>query len=466
MRSAHRLGSKSMKCKALVGKHLISFVFALAILLGFSRAVEARSYITDTEIELYIRELATPIFQSAGLSPAAVDIYFINDDTLNAFVAGGQNIFFHTGLLMETKTPEQLLGVIAHETGHIAGGHLARSGEVLRNASQNALLGMILGAGAALATGRGDVASAIIQGSQSAVQGSLLQYSRAQESAADQAGINFLESNQESARGMLEFLSTLSGQELLSGRNRSPYASTHPLTRDRIAFVEEQVRNSRYSDEKLPEELQLKHRRMVAKLHGFIRSPARTFKAYPETDVSQEARYARAIATYRLPDAKNAVALVDALLADYPDDPFFYELKGQILFEDAKPTEAEIAYRKALQTLPNAPRIELELSRVLLALNTEEDNQDAQKHLENVVQKLPNATFAWRQLAIAYGRNGDHGMSALALAEEAFRSGKKRDAALQANRAKQTLSPNTEAWLRATDIEEISTPRDRERKKN
>jgi len=454
-----------MKCKALVGKHLIMFVFALTILAGWSRSADARSYITDTEIELYIRELATPVFQSAGLSPSAIDLYFINDDTLNAFVAGGQNIFFHTGLLMATETPEQLLGVIAHETGHIAGGHLARSGEILRNASQNALLGIILGAGAALATGRGDAATAIIQGSQAAVQGSLLQYSRAQESSADQAGIRFLESNRESSRGMLEFLSTLSGQELLSGRSRSPYASTHPLTRDRIAFVEEQVKNSRYSDEKLPEDLQQKHRRMVAKLHGFIRSPARTFKAYPDTDTSVEARYARAVATYRLPDAEKAVSLVDDLLADYPDDPYFYELKGQIQFEDAKPAEAEVAYRKAHEALPDAPRIELELSRVLLALDTPEKDQEAQTHLEHVVQLIPNSTFAWRQLAIAYGRNGEHGMSALALAEEAFRAGQEHDAALQANRAKQKLKPHTEAWLRASDIEELSTPRDRERKK-
>lgn len=454
-----------MKCKALVGKHLIMFVFALTILAGWSRPADARSYITDTEIELYIRELATPVFQSAGLSPSAIDLYFINDDTLNAFVAGGQNIFFHTGLLMATETPEQLLGVIAHETGHIAGGHLARSGEILRNASQNALLGIILGAGAALATGRGDAATAIIQGSQAAVQGSLLQYSRAQESSADQAGIRFLESNHESSRGMLEFLSTLSGQELLSGRSRSPYASTHPLTRDRIAFVEEQVKNSRYSDEKLPDDLQQKHRRMVAKLHGFIRSPARTFKAYPDTDTSVEARYARAVATYRLPDAEKAVSLVDDLLADYPGDPYFYELKGQIQFEDAKPAEAEVAYRKAHEALPDAPRIELELSRVLLALDTPEKDQEAQTHLEHVVQLIPNSTFAWRQLAIAYGRNGEHGMSALALAEEAFRAGQEHDAALQANRAKQKLKPHTEAWLRASDIEELSTPRDRERKK-
>lgn len=454
-----------MKCKALVGKHLIMFVFALTILAGWSRPADARSYITDTEIELYIRKLATPVFQSAGLSPSAIDLYFINDDTLNAFVAGGQNIFFHTGLLMATETPEQLLGVIAHETGHIAGGHLARSGEILRNASQNALLGIILGAGAALATGRGDAATAIIQGSQAAVQGSLLQYSRAQESSADQAGIRFLESNHESSRGMLEFLSTLSGQELLSGRSRSPYASTHPLTRDRIAFVEEQVKNSRYSDEKLPEDLQQKHRRMVAKLHGFIRSPARTFKAYPDTDTSVEARYARAVATYRLPDAEKAVSLVDDLLVDYPGDPYFYELKGQIQFEDAKPAEAEVAYRKAHEALPDAPRIELELSRVLLALDTPEKDQEAQTHLEHVVQLIPNSTFAWRQLAIAYGRNGEHGMSALALAEEAFRAGQEHDAALQANRAKQKLKPHTEAWLRASDIEELSTPRDRERKK-
>ncbi|UUX49177.1 M48 family metalloprotease [Nisaea acidiphila] len=453
-----------MKCKALVGKHLIALVTALVFFAGAHRSADARSYVTDTEIEFYIRELSTPVFQTAGLSPSAIDLYFINDDTLNAFVAGGQNIFFHTGLLMATETPEQLLGVIAHETGHIAGGHLARTGEALRNASQNALLGLILGAGAALATGRGDAAGAIIQGSQAAVQDSLLSYSRTQESAADQAAIRYLDANRESSRGMLEFLSTLSGQELLSGRSRSPYASTHPLTQDRINFVEAHVAQSPYSDDKLPEELQIKHRRMVAKLKGFIRSPARTFRDYDESDMSLEARYARAIANYRLPDLKKAIVLVDDLLKDHPDDPYFHELKGQILFEGGRPAEAEKAYRKAHELLPEAPRIQLEFSRVLLALGTPQGNVEAQENLERVVQELPRSTFAWRQLAIAYGKNGDHGMSALALAEEAYRSGRERDAALQANRAKQKLQPNTEAWLRATDIEQLSTPRDRDRK--
>ncbi|WP_420405885.1 M48 family metalloprotease [Nisaea sp.] len=453
-----------MKCKALVGKPLIALVTALAFLVGAHRAVDARSYITDTEIEFYIRDLSTPVFQAAGLSPAAIDLYFINDDTLNAFVAGGQNIFFHTGLLMATDTPEQLLGVIAHETGHIAGGHLARSGEALRNASRNALLGLILGAGAALASGRGDAAGAIIAGSQASLQNSLLTYSRTQESAADQAAIRYLDANRESSRGMLEFLSTLSGQELLSGRSRSPYASTHPLTQDRISFVESHVASSPYSDEKLPEDLQIKHRRMVAKLKGFIRSPARTFRDYEDTDTSLEARYARAIATYRLPDMKKALTMTDSLLEEYPEDPYFHELKGQILFEAGRPGEAEESYRSANELLPEAPRIRLELARVLLALGTPDGSTEAQEHLERVVQEMPYATFAWRQLAIAYGRNGDHGMSALALAEEAYRSGRERDAALQANRAKQKLQPNTEAWLRATDIEQLSTPRDRERK--
>lgn len=455
-----------MKCKAFVGKHLIVLLAVFALTAGLHRPADARSYVTDTEIERYIRELSTPVFQSAGLSPAAVDIYFIQDDTLNAFVAGGQNIFFHTGLLMATDTPEQLLGVIAHETGHIAGGHLARTGEALRDASQNALLGIILGAGAAIATGRADAAGAIIQGSQAAVRGSILQYSRTQESAADQAGIRYLESNRQSSQGMLEFLSKLSGQELLTGRSRSPYASTHPLTQDRIAFVEGHVANSPYSDVKLPDELQVKHRRMLGKLNGFILSPARAFREYEDSDTSLEARYTRAIATYRLPDTKNALSLVDGLLADYPDDPYFEELKGQILFEAGRPAEAAQAYQKAHELLPDAPRIRLELARVQLALNTGEADTAAQEHLERVVQEIPRSTFAWRQLAIAYGRNGDHGMSALALAEEAFRSGSKRDAALQANRAKQKLQPNSEAWLRATDIEQLSIPRDRDGKRN
>lgn len=445
-----------MKRIAHLGKSLVAVAAAALLVMAALRPAEARSLVSDTEVENIIRELATPVFQTAGLTPEAVDIYIVQDDALNAFVAGGQNIFFYTGLLMATETPEQLLGVIAHETGHIAGGHLARTSEAMRDASKTALIGMVLGAAAAIATGRADAAAAVMQGSMGVAQGNLLQYSQTQESAADHAAIRYLESNKESSVGMLQFLETLSGQELLTGRSRSPYASTHPLTQDRINFVREQVTRSPHSENRLPEAVQQAHKRMVAKLTGFIQSPARTFKAYPEEDRSLPARYARAIATYKQPDAAKAVLLIDELLAEYPDDPYFHEFRGQVLFESGNAASALTSYSKAHALLPKAPLIELELARVQLALNTADTNMEARRHLESVVQALPDRAFAWRQLAIAYGRTGEEGLSALALAEEAFRSGKKRDAAIQANRALQKLKPQSAAWLRAQDIEELA----------
>lgn len=432
--------------------------------VGLSFA-QGRSLIRDAEIEATIRDFSTPLFQAAGLVPEAIDIYIIKDDSLNAFVAGGQNLFIHTGLLMRTKDPLELIGVIAHETGHISGGHLARTSDAISSASTAALVATILGLGAALAAGNAGAGAAIALGGSSVAERSFLEYSRTQESSADQAGLTFLEQTGQSAKGLTEFLRVLSGQELLSPSRRDPYLNTHPLTRDRIATVEAHVERSQFRDTPATKDQLDRHARMVAKLFAFIKPPAQTFRKYPETDNSLPARYARAIAYYEIPDLPKALELVRALNKDYPDDPFFHELEGQILFENGRPVEALPSYETAHRLAPHSGQIEVLLARNLLAMNDPASDEKALAHMESAIRTEDDWSSAWRELAIAYGRVGRLGDSALALAEEAIRERRWRDAEGQAKRAQAQLPKGSAATLRALDIEELAK-REYEKKKN
>jgi predicted Zn-dependent protease len=409
-------------------------------------------FIRDAEIEATIRSYATPLFTAAGLDASAVQVYIVNDETLNAFVAGGMNLFLNTGTLMEATRPNQLIGVIAHETGHIAGGHLARAQEELRNATIESIVASVLGLGAAVAAGQGDVAGVLLGGSQAMAQSRLLAYSRAQESAADQAGMTFLDATHQSARGMLEFLDTLRGQEFLLSSSQSPYLRSHPLTVDRIEAVEHHVANSRYSDAPDPPEFIEEHKRMRAKLIGFIRPLNRVLQQYPESDTSLEARYARSIAYYRRGNLKQALPMLDTLLAEHPHDPWFQELKGQILFEYGRPQEALGYYEESVRLRPREPLLRMGLGQVQLELNDPKYAQLAAGNLEETVRAEPRNSGAWRLLSIAYGRSGDLPMAALALAESAAARGDKSEARQQADRAMQQLPEGSPAWIRAQDI--------------
>ena len=442
---------------------------AVAALLAFSSSsaayAQGRSLIRDAEIEATIRDFATPLFHAAGLDPDAIDIYIVKDDSLNAFVAGGQNLFIHTGLLIRTRDPLELIGVIAHETGHIAGGHLARTADAIASASNMALVATILGLAAGIAAGNAGAGAAIALGGSNTAQRSFLEYSRTQESAADQAALTYLEQTGQSSKGLDEFLRTLSGQELLSAGRRDPYLNTHPLSQDRIAAVEAHMDRSGYRDRPATEDQIRRHARMVAKLYAFLKPPAQTFRKYPESDPSVPARYARAIAYYEVPDLEKALVEIRSLLRDHPDDPFFHELEGQILFENGRPAEALPSYEEANRLAPGSGQIEVLLARCLLALNTPEADQRALRHMESAIKTEDDWSSAWRELAIAYGRVGRLGDSALALAEQFAREGKWREAEGQAKRAQAQLPTGSPAALRALDVEEQAR-REYEKKKN
>jgi predicted Zn-dependent protease len=408
--------------------------------------------IRDAEVETIIRGYAAPLFTAAGLDPDAVRIYLIQDDRINAFVAGGMNLFLHTGLIIQAENANQLIGVIAHETGHIAGGHLVLGREAMKSASIESLIATILGIGAAIAIGQPGAGAVIGGAGQSMTMATMLTFTREQESAADQAGMTLLDRTHQSARGVASFLHVLQQQEELYGVGQNPYLRTHPLARERIESADEHVRNSPYSDAEESPAILAAHRRMVAKLVGFIEPLERVLQQYPEKDASLEGRYARAIAHYRAADLKQAMFVLDGLIVEYPDDPYFQELKGQILYENSRARDSIPFYRQAVALAPTQPLLRYGLAQSLIALEQPAENKEGLHELEEVVRVEPGMSSAWRLMAVGYGRDNQMAMAALALAEAAEARGDKHTAREQADRALQQLPAGSPAWLRANDI--------------
>jgi predicted Zn-dependent protease len=413
------------------------------------------SLIRDAEIEDVIRAYATPIFTAAGLDAAAVHIYLVNDSRLNAFVAGGQNLFMFTGTIMRSENPNQLVGIMAHESGHIAGGHLLRTQEAMENASIEGMIAMALGVAAAV-VGHGNAGGAVLAGGVGVAQRSFLQYSIEQEAKADQAGLTFLDKTHQSARGLLEFFHILQSEELLSAARQDPYLRTHPLTMQRIEYVQEHVDHSPFSGTAdRPDWVEL-HRRMKAKLAGFLNPPGQSLAAYKENDPSASARYARAVAYYRVPNLQKAVPLIDGLIQDEPKNPYFRELKGQMLFENGHVQEALAPYQEAVRLKPDSALLRIELAQVQIESNDPALNKPAIANLKEAVRFEDRNPMAWRLLAVGYGRQDDIGMSALALSEEAYANGDRKLAIQQADRALQFLPAGAPARLRAEDLKALA----------
>lgn len=408
------------------------------------------SFIRDAEVESTIRAYATPLFVAAGLDPTAIRVHLVNDRSLNAFVANGLNMFVNTGLLIRADNAGQVIGVIAHETGHITGGHLVRIRDGMRDAMAESIVALVLGAAAAIA-GAGDAGMAIITGGTQLAERGILRYTRDMESSADQAGVNLLDKTGQSSAGFYEFLEILADQELVAVGRQDPYLRTHPITRDRVEFVRNHTEHSRYANTPIRPEFAERHRRMRAKLQGYL-DPVRALQVYKADDPSIEARYGRAIAFSRRPDYPQSLALFDALIAERPNDPYFLEAKAQTLFESGKAAEAMPFYEKAVALADKEPLLRIDLARVQLALEKPEYLKPAISHLEYARRFEESSGELWRLLAVAYGRDNQLGMATLAQAERAMLSGRRTEARVLAERAEKMLPTGTPSSLRAQDI--------------
>ena len=413
---------------------------------------KAPPIIRDTEIEAIFREWAGPLLQAAQIGENGVNIILVQSDDVNAFVAGGANIFFYTGLIRKTESPGEVIGVLAHEIGHIAGGHLISMQSALERASYESILGTVLGLGAAIATGNSAAATAIISASNNTATRRFLKHTRVNEAAADQAAFSYMSRSEMNPSGLASFLEKLEDQELLPASQQSEYVRTHPITRNRIEAVEALVEKSDLKGKTMPTLWDEQHARMKAKLIGFI-SPEQVAWAYEENDNSIAAQYARAIAAYRLNDIPTAERGIDALIAAEPDNAYFQELKGQMLVDFSRIEEAIPYYERAVELLPSAPLLRIALSHALIESgdNPARLNQ-AVTHLERALVSEKRSSRVHRLLATAHGRLGHESKAKLHLAEEAVLQNRLPYAKAQAEGALEGFETGSAEWLRTKDV--------------
>jgi len=408
--------------------------------------------IRDTEIEHTIREYASPLLKAAGIQTKDLGLHIIKDKAMNAFVHGGQHIYITTGLLTAAKHPGQIQGVLAHEIGHITGGHLARMRHAVSNRRKEAFISQLIGVAIGLLGKNSSLTAAAGLKTQDIALKKLHKFNRTQERSADQVAIKLLNQAQISARGLLDFLTLLEGQELLVRARQDPYLLTHPLTRARINFVRNQVKLSDLSNKPINPQLMARHVRMLAKLKAFLNPPSQTLAEYSTKAEDKNARYARAIALYRNARLSEAVDLMGNLITQSPHDPYFHELKGQILFESGNLSLALPSYETAVRLKPSASLLRVGLAHIQIELQTPGLNKSAIKNLIQALRYDRTIPLCWHLASIAYGRNNQMGMSALMLAEYNELTGRPADARQQAKKAIRILSKNSPGWIRAQDI--------------
>jgi len=428
------------------------FFTGIILILQCSNLTHSASFIRDTETEKTIRFFSDVIIAAAGLLPESVKIQIVLDPEINAFVSGGQRITITTGLIQATETPGQLMGVIAHEVAHIAGGHLARLNNSLSKARRTSQAAQFLGVALGAISGQAPIANALGAGGSHIAKRNLLKFSRTQEQAADLAATQYLDAVGVSSRGMLQFLEKLENQTLLMESNTSHYESTHPLTRDRIFFVKNHLQHSRHGERTSSPAANLLHAKLVAKIAAFTNPPSVTLAAYEETSEKIPFKYARAIAFFKNGEIKKSLDLINKLIYIRPKNPFFYELKGQILFENGRISEARNSYNRALELLPKAPLIMINLAHTMLELKDVNLLNTVKNLLTGAIEKDSKNQYAWHLLGTAYNRSGNLGLAALASAEHNLLLGRKGTARLMAKRAIRLIDINQPGSKRASDI--------------
>jgi predicted Zn-dependent protease len=426
-------------------------------------AAQALPVIRDAEIEQLLRDYTRPVLHAAGLAQRNIRVVIINDRTFNAFVIDAKRIFVNSGALMDAETPNQIIGVLAHETGHIAGGHLSKLRNELANAQTAAILSMLLGVGAvaATATSRGNVGGnpmAAIAGPQSVIMRSLLAYQRQQEEQADRAGVNFLTQSGQSAKGMYDTFKRFADQQLFASQRVDPYVQSHPMPAERIAALAEVARSNPYWDKKDPPELQQRHDMVRAKLFGYLDQPDTLLRRYGLSNSSLPARYARAISSYRHSDLRAALGQIDALIQAQPNNPYFHELKGQALVESGRERDAIAPLRQAIAHAPDPTLIQVLLGQALIGANDPALLDEAISNLRKALANDSEIPDAYDHLAIAYGRKGDLADADLASAQAAFNRGSFPTARQLASRAKGRFAIGSPGWVKADDIAGFKPP--------
>jgi len=413
------------------------------------------SVLRDTETEALFRDMSLPLIKAAGLDPTSVHVVLLNDPEINAFVATGQTVYVQSGLLLATDNVNQLQGVVAHELGHVAGGHSIRMAQGAGAATGISIATMILGA-IALAAGAGEAGMGVMMAGQRAALGKFLAFTRTQESTADAAGAAYLSRAGISGKGMLDFFAKLQNQEYrLAIYQTDSYDSTHPLSSERIAALEQKLKSDPAWSKPVDPKLEAEFERVKAKLYGFV-DPKQALIKYPESDKSIPGHYARAYAYHVGGYPDKALEEADSLVAADPDDPYFLELKGQILLESGRPKDAIAPLREATKASGDAPLIAAMLGHALIATEDRSNYAEAKQVLKAAVGRDDDNPFAWFQLGMIYEQEGDTARAALATAERKNLEGDPKLALVSAQIAMRGIARGTPDYLRAQDIFMVS----------
>jgi predicted Zn-dependent protease len=449
------LRKRTLKLTALA----TAVALAMTPTLAAAQQNKGPPILRDTESEQLLRDYTRPILRAAGLEKQNIQMVIINESVFNAFVADGRRIFVNYGAMMQSETPNQIIGVLAHETGHLAGGHLAKLRERLAEAQTQMIIAMLLGAGAMVAgssgggnSGLANAGAAAMSAPGEVIRRTMLAYVRQQEENADKAGVKFLTATGQSARGMYETFRRFTNESLFAARGTDPYVQSHPMPAERVRALEELARSSPYWDKKDDPTLQMRHDMVRAKISAFMERQDTVYRRYPLSNTSLPARYAHAVTTYLHGDLRSALAQIDGLIQLQPANPYFYELRGQALLEGGRPVEAIAPLRKAVQLSNHAPLIEMLLGQALVASDNKAYTEEAIAILRTATARETEAPIGYMQLAMAYGRKGDYAQADLASAQAAYLRGDNKTARDLASRAKTRFAIGTPGWVKADDI--------------
>jgi predicted Zn-dependent protease len=436
-------------------RRLLRALVVLSLSLSLTaQPVAAQAVLRDAETEAFLKEISAPIVAAAGLQPGNVDIILIGAKDINAFVAGGQAVYIHSGLIEAADNTNEIQGVIAHEVGHITGGHVIRFDEGARGATGITLLSLLLGA-AAMAAGSADAGMGVMMAGQQAALGKFLAFNRVQEASADAAGVGFLEKAGISGKGMLSFFLKLKKEEFRYASTYAeidPFMQTHPMSGDREATLEADVLKSAAYEKQTDPAVEARFKRIKAKLIGYMDDPTSALRKYPESDQSAPAHYARAYAWHRAAYPDKAAEEAAKLVTSAPDDPYYRELQGQILLESGKPQEALAPLRLAVKGSRGSPLISSLLGHALIATEDPEHLAEARDVLKVAVSRDRENPFAWYALGMAYARLGDEPRAQLATAERYALLGNQRLAMASAEAAMARIPRGTPDYIRAEDI--------------
>ncbi len=432
---------------------LIFSIFALVVnpFIATAQAQRALPLVRDAEIEGLIQDYTAPIFKAAGLRRSGVEVFLLNRNDFNAFVTGTR-MFINTGAIMQAETPNEIIGVFAHETGHIVGGHLVRLRDRLEKAQILSVLGLLAGAGAA-AAGSAQGGAAIIAGTQGVGQRSLLAYQREDELAADRAGVSLLNKSGQSSRGMIKTFKRLGQNPLFSSGRLDPYAISHPVPRERIALLSNVAKKSPHYNKKDSDNLQLRHNLARAKIAAYAGGAGLVRNIFRKNLNGTAGTYGIAISHFLNGVPRRGLPMIDKLIKKMPNYPYFHEMKGEMLLRSGKASKAAVSFKKAvdLDKRQNG-LLRIQLGHALLETNSKKNLAAAIKTLKQGIGRDPYSSAGYGYLARAYGANGQRNLALASTAEARFLQGNLRDAKQFALRAQPNLKKGSPQWIRLQDI--------------